>query len=136
MLMLLATAGSEVAAEPAESWLQRYFDVHERWEVWWLLLGLLGQGVFFGRWLVQWIASERRGESHVPVLFWWCSIAGAGMLLLYFIGRREPVGILGQILGWTIYGRNLYLIYRRPRKIIEAGDPPEPLPGGSDEVTR
>lgn len=125
MLVLLALAGSDAAAAPAGGWLERYFDVHEAWEIWWLLLGLLGQSVFFARWIVQWIASERRGESHVPVLFWWCSLAGAGMVLVYYIGRREPIGVLGQILGWTIYARNLYFIYRRPEKVM-ADEPPQP----------
>jgi lipid-A-disaccharide synthase-like uncharacterized protein len=78
--------------------------------MWWLLLGLLAQVVFFGRWVIQWVASEVRRESVMPVLFWWCSLLGATMLLVYFVGRREPIGVLGQAIGWTVYSRNLYLI--------------------------
>jgi lipid-A-disaccharide synthase-like uncharacterized protein len=100
------------AADPsaAAGWTQTWLDATEPWEMWWLLLGLLAQVVFFARWIVQWVASELRRESVMPVLFWWCSLVGASMLLVYFIGRREPIGVLGQAIGWAVYGRNLYLI--------------------------
>ncbi|UCD74802.1 MAG: lipid-A-disaccharide synthase N-terminal domain-containing protein [Phycisphaerales bacterium] len=116
--MLVAAATSDSSPTVA-SWMEKYFDVREPWELWWLFLGLAAQVVFFGRWIVQWIASERRGESYMPTFFWWISLAGATMLLIYFVGRREPIGILGQLTGWTVYSRNLYLIYRKQRRIIE-----------------
>ena len=81
-----------------------------------LVFGLLAQAIFFGRWVVQWLASERRGESHMPELFWWLSLLGASMLLVYFILRHEPVGMIGQCVGWTVYARNLHLIHRARRK--------------------
>jgi lipid-A-disaccharide synthase-like uncharacterized protein len=87
-----------------------YFKVEQPWEAWWLLLGLVAQTVFFARWVIQWIASERRGESVMPTLFWWVSLVGATMTLVYYVGRHEPIGILSQTVGWTIYSRNLYLI--------------------------
>lgn len=74
--------------------------------------GLFAQVLFFSRWLVQWFASERRGASHIPVAFWWLSLAGASMLAAYFIMRREVIGLIGQSTGWIIYSRNLWLIYR------------------------
>ena len=98
------------SGSPDAGWMQQWFDVTRPWEVWWLQVGLAGQTVFLSRWIIQWIASERRRESVMPVLFWWCSLVGAGMLLVYFIGRREPIGVLGQVIGWLIYSRNLYLI--------------------------
>jgi len=107
-------------------WMQEWFDVDAPWEMWWLLVGLAAQTAFFTRWIIQWIASERRGESVVPVIFWWCSLVGATMLLIYFVGRREPVGVLGQAIGWAVYSRNLYLI-RTKRKLVAS----EPLPGQS-----
>jgi lipid-A-disaccharide synthase-like uncharacterized protein len=116
----LATDSSATAG-----WTQQWLDVTEPWEMWWLLLGLLAQAVFFGRWIIQWVASEVRRESVMPVLFWWCSLLGASMLLVYFVGRREPIGVLGQAIGWTVYSRNLYLIKVRHR-------PPEPDPRGAD----
>ena len=85
-------------------------------EFWWVVFGLLGQLMFTGRFLVQWIASERAKKSVVPVLFWYFSIAGGLILLSYAIYRRDPVFVLGQSLGVFIYGRNLFLIYRERRE--------------------
>ena len=79
----------------------------------WVLFGFGAQFLFMMRFLVQWIASERRQRSHVPVVFWYFSIGGGLMLLTYAIQRRDPVFILGQGLGLLIYTRNLVLIYRR-----------------------
>jgi lipid-A-disaccharide synthase-like uncharacterized protein len=62
--------------------------------------------------LIQWFASEKSGRSVIPVAFWWMSLIGATMLLVYFIWRRDIVGILGQATGWGIYVRNLVLIRR------------------------
>lgn len=101
------------------SWMERWFDVTEPWQLWWLGLGTVAQGFFLGRWIIQWIATERRQEPYVPELFWWCSLIGATMLLIYFIGRREPVGVMGQLTGWIVYGRNLYLMRTKARRIIE-----------------
>ncbi len=95
------------------AWLRHWFNVSSTWQLWWLLLGASAQAIFFWRWIVQWVASERRGESVVPTAFWWSSIVGASMLLIYFIGRREPIGVLGTAISWVVYGRNLYLIRRR-----------------------
>ena len=79
----------------------------------WLVLGFVGQAMFFSRFLVQWIASERRGESVVPVSFWYLSIAGSALLLGYAIYRADPVFILGQSLGSVVYTRNLVFIHRK-----------------------
>ncbi len=78
----------------------------------WVLLGLLGQVLFTGRMVVQWLTSEKARRSVVPVAFWWMSLSGATMLLIYFSWRRDLVGILGQSTGWFIYSRNLWMIYR------------------------
>lgn len=81
-----------------------------------MILGLVAQGLFFGRFFVQWIASERKGESTVPVAFWFFSVFGGGLLLLYAIHQRDMVFILGQAGGLVIYARNLMLIYqKKPR---------------------
>ena len=110
-------------------WMQDWFDVEAPWEMWWLLVGLAAQAAFLTRWIVQWIASERRGESVVPTVFWWCSLAGATMLLIYFVGRREPVGVFGQAIGWAVYSRNLYLIRTKRQPVL--GDPvPDQSPPG------
>lgn len=98
------------------SWYEqvlRWAQVETTWDLILVSFGVVAQLIFLGRWLVQWIASERRGESHVPQMFWWLSLAGATMLLIYFVLRREPVGVMGQLFGWVVYSRNLYLISRK-----------------------
>jgi lipid-A-disaccharide synthase-like uncharacterized protein len=80
----------------------------------WLGLGFLGQAFFTARFLVQWIASERRKQSVVPVHFWYFSVGGGLMLLAYAIYRLDPVFILGQGAGLFVYARNLYFIRRAP----------------------
>jgi lipid-A-disaccharide synthase-like uncharacterized protein len=77
------------------------------------LVGLVGQGIFFTRFLVQWIVSEKRGVSVVPTVFWYLSIAGAVLVLLYAIWRRDPVFTIAQIVGMFVYIRNLMLIKRK-----------------------
>ncbi len=94
----------------------------------WDLLGFVAQGMFFSRFLFQWLASERRGHSYVPVYFWWISLGGALLLLVYLFGlERPPVPIiLGQGVGLFVYSRNLVLIRRKRRldkaAAVEAGD--------------
>ncbi len=85
----------------------------------WLLLvfGLSGQFVFFMRFAVQWFASERRGRSHIPVAFWYLSLVGGTMTLVYAWLRSDPVFVLAQALGLLIYVRNLMLIYRRRARV-------------------
>ncbi len=89
----------------------------------WAVVGFVGQGVFTARFLVQWIASERKGDSVVPVAFWWLSLVGGSFLLAYAIYRRDPVFILGQSAGPVVFGRNLVLIARNKRRKAEAVEP-------------
>ena len=86
----------------------------------WLAVGLAGQALFSARFLVQWIATERRRESVVPRQFWYFSIGGGLTLLAYAIHRLDPVFILGQGAGLFVYARNLYFIHRRGRRTAEA----------------
>ena len=81
----------------------------------WLAVGLLGQLMFTARFIVQWIASERAGRSVVPLAFWYFSLIGGAVVLVYGIHKLEPVIILGQLPGVVIYSRNLWLI-RAERK--------------------
>jgi len=78
----------------------------------WLAVGLLGQAMFSARFLIQWIVSERRRQSVIPVPFWYFSIAGGLTLLAYAVYRQDPVFILGQSTGVFVYARNLYFIHR------------------------
>jgi lipid-A-disaccharide synthase-like uncharacterized protein len=78
----------------------------------WIAIGFLGQGLFFGRWVIQWIASERTAKSQVPIAFWYMSLVGGLITLAYAIYRKDPVFIAGQGVGAVVYIRNLMLIRR------------------------
>lgn len=78
----------------------------------WLAFGLVAQLLFTARFLVQWISSERAGQSVVPMAFWFFSMGGGAMTLIYGIAKREPVIILGQGLATLIYIRNIMLIVK------------------------
>jgi len=78
----------------------------------WLAIGLLGQGIFSARFIVQWLVSEKEKRSVIPVVFWYLSLLGGITLLFYSIYKRDPVFILGQSTGVLIYSRNLFLIQR------------------------
>jgi lipid-A-disaccharide synthase-like uncharacterized protein len=84
-----------------------------------VLFGFAGQFVFMTRFLIQWYVSEKRKRSTVPVIFWWISTLGGLMLLTYGLLDRDPVIVMGQGLGVTIYLRNLWLIYQRKRRITQ-----------------
>jgi len=89
----------------------------------WLIIGFLGQGVFFMRWVVQWVASERSAQSRVPTVFWYMSLIGGLITLAYAIYRKDPVFIAGQSLGAFVYLRNLMLIYRANQDGATAAPP-------------
>jgi lipid-A-disaccharide synthase-like uncharacterized protein len=82
----------------------------------WLILGFSAQALFSARFIVQWIASEKARESIVPALFWYLSMAGGGLLLIYAIHIKDPVFIIGQAFGFMIYGRNIYFLIRKKNK--------------------
>jgi lipid-A-disaccharide synthase-like uncharacterized protein len=88
---------------------------------WWVVLGFLAQGLFTMRFAVQWIASERAGRSVVPMAFWWFSITGGVLLLVYALYRRDPVFIAGQAFGVFVYLRNVFFVLRerKTERLIE-----------------
>lgn len=95
---------------------QSLFNVSSTFGYVWVTVGLLGQVLFTGRMVVQWLVSEKQNKSVVPPAFWWMSLIGSTMLVVYFLWRRDPIGVLGQAFGWFIYVRNLAMIYRpKPR---------------------
>lgn len=83
-------------------------------ETLWIIIGFIGQGLFFMRFFVQWLASEKAGRSIMPNAFWYFSIGGGITLFAYALWRQDPVFILGQSTGLLIYARNLYFIRRKP----------------------
>ncbi len=86
----------------------------------WVVLGFVAQGLFTMRFVVQWIASERARRSVVPATFWFFSVAGGALLLVYALYRRDPVFIAGQALGLVVYLRNIYFIVLHGRQTVAA----------------
>lgn len=82
----------------------------------WLFVGFAGQLLFAMRFLIQWICSEIKEESHIPVIFWYFSISGGLILLVYAVHRQDPVFIVGQATGLIVYARNLRLIYKKEKR--------------------
>ena len=87
----------------------------------WLIIGFIGQALFGARFIIQWIVSEKKGESTIPLAFWYCSIGGAMVLLAYAIHKQDPVFIVGQSMGSIIYIRNLILIDRKKKALTSVG---------------
>jgi lipid-A-disaccharide synthase-like uncharacterized protein len=85
----------------------------------WVMVGCIGQAAFFMRFMIQWIASEKKGESFIPIYFWYLSIGGGLILLIYAIHIGDPVFTLGQSCGLMVYIRNLMLIYKNNKKVIQ-----------------
>jgi len=86
----------------------------------WVAFGVAAQVVFAGRFIVQWISSERRRKSHIPLAFWYLSIVGSVMLLTYAVlWKQDVVLILGQSCGIVVYVRNLMLLHRE-KKLAQA----------------
>ena len=88
----------------------------------WLAFGIGAQLLFTARFLVQWISSERAGQSVVPMAFWFFSMGGGLMTLIYGVAKREPVIILGQSMATVIYIRNIMLIMKNHAKASKTLD--------------
>ena len=93
--------------------MNNYLSNLSNFEIFFLIIGFIGQGLFASRFIVQWLISEKKGKSYMPISFWYLSIFGGIGLLAYAISRKDPVIITGQAFGIFIYLRNLYLIYKK-----------------------
>lgn len=82
----------------------------------WVLIGFTGQAIFTARFLAQWVASEREGDSVVPLAFWWLSLFGGMTLLCYAAYKQDPVIIVGQSMGIFVYVRNLMLVDKKKKR--------------------
>ncbi len=124
------------------TWLQKIMDP-------WVLFGFAAQGCFAARFVWQWLVSEKRGRSTIPLGFWILSLCGGAMLFVYACYRQDPVFMAGQGLGLFIYARNLMLIARRrrlvnkrhpvlgaPRQAALADSDPEATPDGENATAR
>ena len=95
--------------------MRNYLNNLNNIEILFLSIGFIGQGLFASRFIFQWIYSEKKGESYIPVIFWYLSIFGGLGLLTYAVFRKDPVIISGQLFGLLIYIRNLILIYNKKK---------------------
>ncbi|MHC5306992.1 lipid-A-disaccharide synthase N-terminal domain-containing protein [Bartonella sp. LJL80] len=93
-------------------WLHDVFVA--QWDAW-IVLGFIAQALFMMRFVVQWLASEKAKKSVMPVAFWFFSLGGGALLLVYAIRQKDPVFIAGQGFGLIVYLRNLWLIYREKK---------------------
>ncbi|WP_112664182.1 lipid-A-disaccharide synthase N-terminal domain-containing protein [Microvirga flavescens] len=93
-----------------------FYDVFVARFDFWAAFGVLAQLIFGARFMVQWIASEKAEKSVIPVGFWFLSIGGGLMTLVYGLVRHDIVIILGQAFSVFIYVRNLMLIAKDRRK--------------------
>jgi lipid-A-disaccharide synthase-like uncharacterized protein len=82
----------------------------------WLAFGLLGNAAFFSRFLIQWVVSERKHRSVVPMAFWYLSILGSIILLIYAIHRKDPIFTLAYTPNAVVYFRNIVLRRREDRQ--------------------
>jgi len=78
-----------------------------------LLWGSAGQVIFTFRFIYQWIYSERRKESSLPLGFWVISLTGSMMILSYAVFRKDPVLFIGQMFGFIVYIRNIVLMMKK-----------------------
>lgn len=117
------------AQEASGNWLFRTLNVTTWWSVAIVGVGLIGQLAFSGRWIVQWIVSEKKRDSVVPESFWWFSFIGGAILFGYFAWRQDIVAVLGQTSGVVVYARNIRLLRKARRRAARdaqarAGSPP------------
>ncbi len=76
-----------------------------------LIWGSAGQIIFNSRFIYQWLYSEYRNESVLPLGFWIISTIGSLMIFIYSIPRLDPVLFISNSLGLFMYSRNILLYY-------------------------
>ncbi len=81
-------------------------------ELLWVSFGTIGQLVFFSRWIIQWLSSEKNKTSTIPIAFWWCSLIGGIITIIYAYHIQSFPFMLAQAIGIVVYSRNLFLIQR------------------------
>jgi lipid-A-disaccharide synthase-like uncharacterized protein len=84
----------------------------------WATVALIGQFFFAGRFILQWLVSEYKRKSHMPVMFWYMSILGSLILFVYSIHIKNPIFMLSFSLNTLIYIRNLHLLHLESKRAI------------------
>ena len=77
------------------------------------LIGFSAQLLFSSRLIIQWFYSEKYKTSVIPIAFWWCSLIGGIITLIYAYHIGSFPFMLAQAIGIIVYLRNLLLIYKR-----------------------
>ena len=95
--------------------LQKLFQ-NEAIPLWLLILGIVAQIIFTLRFLYQWIYSEKQKKSSLPLGFWWLSLAGSSLILIYAILRKDPVLLIGHLFGALMYIRNIIIHHNEIRE--------------------
>ena len=111
LLLLTPVAAILYMLKDASAFVDQFFR-NEKIPLWLLIYGSMGQIIFTLRFVYQWIYSNRKDESLLPIGFWVISLLGALIIVSYAIYRRDPVLILGQSTGLIAYSRNIYLSRR------------------------
>lgn len=101
----------------------------------WTVIGFCGIATFGTRFLLQWVHSEKVGESRVPPSFWYQSLVGTIILTFYFTWQRDIVGLSGYIINVVPYTRNIMLIHRKKRRDAANGFPVVPAPEAEQKQT-
>jgi lipid-A-disaccharide synthase-like uncharacterized protein len=83
---------------------------NEKIPQWLLWMGIIGQVLFTLRFVYQWIYSEKKKDSVLPMGFWIISLSGSLIIFIYAIIRKDPVLFAGHALGLIIYTRNIVII--------------------------
>lgn len=89
----------------------------------WIVVGVVGQGLFACRFVIQWLATEKKKESVIPVAFWYFSMAASLCMCASFVQLREWVFAVGVATTFPIYARNLWIIHRG-KSVLSDGTPP------------
>lgn len=92
------------------------------WIDFWKAVGIVAAVLFYGRFYIQWIVSELRKESVVPLAFWYMSCAGSLMLLGYAVSVQSPIGALSHCFNILVYTRNLVHIWKGRGKLSARGN--------------
>jgi lipid-A-disaccharide synthase-like uncharacterized protein len=79
---------------------------------WWKAVGWAGNAVFSSRFIVQWYATEKKKQVVVPTAFWWLSLIGSLLLLVYGLRQKDSVFIFAYAFTWIPYIRNLMIHHK------------------------
>jgi len=108
----------------AYTWLREYQQTQDvalrvQANTWiWIAVGVVGQGLFALRFLIQWAVTELRQKSVIPAIFWYISVAASILLLSSHAQRHEWLFAVGISTTLLVYLRNIYMIHRKKTPVV------------------